>query len=476
MRNIFFLLSIAPLSISAQWQGTNPVYFNAGNVGIGTASPSAKLDIVGSGGGSIDFRVSGRIQSNSTDGGVWLSNATDGFVGNNSQNIGFWTSGSGIGWSAFQINKSNGFVGMGTIQPQQRLHVKNGAFMASDASFDNINLRADGTSVPALRFTRWIGSGSIQHNAFVGQFYNSALSGEYSFGIGTGYAADGNQDFNNKIITATLSGTVGIGTVTPQAKLDIQSDVGNSALRIQGGNPYGSYYLDIKPFLRSTPWSVGYSFNLKSSNGNFNDVLSLMDDKVGIGTTTPVDKLTVVGKQGLGIPGSSSGQLSFYPNNASSWFHIDHRNDNTLRISQGGSVGQIDLMTIVNNGNVGIGTTTPGSFKLAVEGKIWAKEVQVALTNPGPDYVFEPTYHLKPLSEIETYIKENKHLPEVPSAKEMEVNGVQLGEMNMLLLKKVEELTLYVIELKKENSEAKEMNKRLADKIDKIENNLSNKK
>ena len=75
--------------------------------------------------------------------------------------------------------------------------------------------------------------------------------------------------------------------------------------------------------------------------------------------------------------------------------------------------------------------------------------MQVALTNPGPDYVFEPTYDLKPLAEIETYIKENKHLPEVPSAKEMEKNGVQLGEMNMLLLKKIEELTLHIIEQNK---------------------------
>jgi hypothetical protein len=114
-----------------------------------------------------------------------------------------------------------------------------------------------------------------------------------------------------------------------------------------------------------------------------------------------------------------------------------------------GSDGSPTLSVIgMSNGNVGIGTTDPGSFKLAVNGKTWSTEVQVAVNRP-PDYVFEPTYDLKPLAEIETYIKENKHLPEVPSATEMEKNGVQLGEMNMLLLKKVEELTLYVIELKK---------------------------
>jgi hypothetical protein len=113
-------------------------------------------------------------------------------------------------------------------------------------------------------------------------------------------------------------------------------------------------------------------------------------------------------------------------------------------------------LLIKSNGNVGIGTTNPGSFKLAVEGKIGAREVQVTLQNPWPDYVFEPTYDLKPLAEIETYIKENKHLPEVPSAKEMEKKGVNLGEMNMLLLRKIEELTLYILDQNKEIEKLKE--------------------
>ncbi|MFV1883187.1 MAG: hypothetical protein ACMZ7B_01660 [Balneola sp.] len=108
-----------------------------------------------------------------------------------------------------------------------------------------------------------------------------------------------------------------------------------------------------------------------------------------------------------------------------------------------------NLMVQYNsNGNVGIGTTNPDQ-KLTVKGKIHSEEVIVDLNVPGPDYVFEEDYDLTSLKELEAYIKANKHLPEIPSAKEMEANGIILGEMNMLLLKKIEELTLHAISQEK---------------------------
>ena len=94
---------------------------------------------------------------------------------------------------------------------------------------------------------------------------------------------------------------------------------------------------------------------------------------------------------------------------------------------------------------VGIGTSFPDEL-LTVNGKIHSKEVRVDLNIPGPDYVFESDYKLRTLDETKQYISENKHLPEIPSAKDMEANGVELGDMNMKLLKKIEELTLYIIE------------------------------
>lgn len=100
----------------------------------------------------------------------------------------------------------------------------------------------------------------------------------------------------------------------------------------------------------------------------------------------------------------------------------------------------------VTSGSIGIGTTNTQGYKLAVAGNMIAEEVKVKLQGTWPDYVFNEDYKITPLSEIQTYIKKNKHLPEVPSAKEIQEKGVNLGEMNKLLLKKVEELTLHLIE------------------------------
>ncbi|RDC58446.1 hypothetical protein DU508_00105 [Pedobacter chinensis] len=105
------------------------------------------------------------------------------------------------------------------------------------------------------------------------------------------------------------------------------------------------------------------------------------------------------------------------------------------------------------NGNVGIGTTAP-TEKLAVNGKIRAKEIKVETSN-WPDYVFEEGYDVGKLEELESYIKKYKHLPGMPSAKAVESEGVELGEMNKLLVEKIEELTLHIIEIKKENEQVK---------------------
>ena len=116
-------------------------------------------------------------------------------------------------------------------------------------------------------------------------------------------------------------------------------------------------------------------------------------------------------------------------------------------------------MNFLANGDVGIGTSTPKE-KLSVNGKIRAKEIKVETAN-WPDYVFEEGYQNQSLTEIEQFIKRNKHLPGVPTAKQVEQEGVELGEMNKVLLKKIEELTLLLIDQNKKNQEQDELIKKM---------------
>ena len=94
------------------------------------------------------------------------------------------------------------------------------------------------------------------------------------------------------------------------------------------------------------------------------------------------------------------------------------------------------------------------NLKLGYDGLLMAKEIKVTLDG-WPDYVFGKDYRLMSLPETEAYIKENGHLPDIPSAEEVEAEGLSLGEINKALIQKVEELTLHVIELQKQIDELK---------------------
>ncbi|MEC5147383.1 hypothetical protein [Chitinophaga sp. 212800010-3] len=127
-----------------------------------------------------------------------------------------------------------------------------------------------------------------------------------------------------------------------------------------------------------------------------------------------------------------------------------------------------------STGNVGIGTNVPQA-KLSVNGDVSAKKIKVTQTG-WPDFVFHEAYALPSLQEVENYVAVHNHLPGIPSAKEIETHGVDLGEMNKQLLQKVEELTLYLIrehkkslELEKENIELAKMISALNSRVDTLE-------
>lgn len=167
---------------------------------------------------------------------------------------------------------------------------------------------------------------------------------------------------------------------------------------------------------------------------------------VGIGTTSPSNTLTIVGNANpvvMSLESTSSGG------------HIwGFASFGTYSGFSTGGLGVADWtagawrMYLDGSGNVGIGTTNP-QYPLSVNGTIQAKEV---LVNTGwSDYVFEPEYRVKPLTEVAAYIKAKHHLPDIPSEAEIKEKGVSVGEMEAKLLAKIEELTLQMIQLNEKN-------------------------
>lgn len=205
-----------------------------------------------------------------------------------------------------------------------------------------------------------------------------------------------------------------------------------------------------------SPWSLSNN-NLLYNEGN-----------VGIGTTNPLAPLQVNPQGGAGIVISENSATGGFTGLE---IGVSQQQDGYSYLqsvkSSGSEMGDLVLLP-GNTGNVGIGTIATPDAKLTVKGDIHTQEVNVDLLGAvAPDFVFEEDYELKSLEETEEYIKTNKHLPEIPSASEMEENGLGLKEMNLKLLQKVEELTLHLIQqnkdLKNQGEEIKSLKEEVAE-------------
>jgi hypothetical protein len=265
------------------------------------------------------------------------------------------------------------------------------------------------------------------------------------------------------------SGYAGIGTTSPTAPLEvtvgsiwttafwrksiklndgnsIQFTGGTKKFGIGGTSPNGLYFFATDAEDASQP--AEYKMVIRE------------DGRVGIGTITPQAMLDVDGTFRLGVNGGYGGEAYCLVLTRSGNAQLAGSNAGGLLL--GGDPTGVD-MAILPNGNVGIGTVSPQS-KLAVNGEVFAKKVKVTLTG-WPDYVFHKSYQLPSLQEIENYIIQHNHLPGIPDAKEIATKGLDIGEMNKQLLKKIEELTLYMIEMNKQNQVLANEVKALKEKI-----------
>lgn len=222
-----------------------------------------------------------------------------------------------------------------------------------------------------------------------------------------------NAAYFNGTTPSYFAGNVGIGTPQPLA------GTSNQGLHINKG--------DHSAIFLGDPMGAGYGGIVQTSDTWQRLFLgaNLFDDPVAGWRNAKPGK----GGTGISIIADNTGWGSF----------IDFVTSNDGSYTR--------RMTILGNGNVGIGTTTPGSYKLAVEGTIGARKVKVTQQANWADFVFEPEYELPSLQEVEAFVRKHKHLPDIPSAKEVAEEGVDLGEMNKLLLQKIEEQMLYIIEL-----------------------------
>lgn len=265
------------------------------------------------------------------------------------------------------------------------------------------------------------------------------------------------------------------GTYTPNGSGGDATDAINPQFKLQSVSGY------IRVVHKSQDASASAVYNFETGKdafwGESSDVgnyyfrgrnLIAYEGKVGFGTTTPSTKLDVNGtihtSGGIVSDVQSSSTLSgWFRGPASGNANVVIQGGagtyaafwltaaDVLKIGgSGGSEPSVGAINITTNSNVGIGTKTPGSNKLAVEGTIGARKVVVTLAAPFPDYVFQKGYQLPSLASVAEYINKHSHLPEMPSADSVQKNGLDLGGNQVMLLKKIEELTLYAIEQQKQ--------------------------
>jgi hypothetical protein len=318
---------------------------------------------------------------------------------------------------------ASGNVGIGTTSPGEKLDI-NGNIMFHDQTF-----YLSGDRYKYLSVTNQTGD------------FITLAANPYSQGMQFGFSTPGSPGIFNPKVTLLPSGNVGIGATNPLFKLSTASGdtIATSVLRLSANYvTNGPYYgIEIYGFDNGI---TGDDLRVRGRTdgfGVFSDLLTIKNSgNVGIGTVAPEQKLHVVGGRFQVNTAAAWDNFQIYTDGTHSYIEANGDEDGLWIRS---NVGQ---KVIIPTANVGIGTTNP-TEKLSVNGKIRAKEVIV--DTGWSDYVFADDYKLQSLASVEAHIKTNKHLPGVPSAQEVAEKGVSVGDMQALLLAKIEELTLHQI-------------------------------
>ena len=350
-------------------------------------------------------------------------------------------------WTGTTVLTTNGKVGIGTNDPKALLD------LGPAGGLKFLNYGSGGTNGYQSGMGVNLGQASNSFSLFIGGAAGTVAGASNFEVVSANQATFPYASYTTRLAVNSQTGNVGIGVAAPTANLEVAGGwvnglrVGVTSNRANTSTQLANSLAVIGNDNMATTVSgaVAWDYYNNGTNSSWSGALL---EHIGTGVT---------GTQ-YGMPAANQGQLIFQNvNNA-----VIGTNGANIFISPGSQLST----TFFTNGNVGIGTSMATNYKLAVNGSAIFTKAVVKLYGNWPDYVFAPTYQLPSLREVKAYITKHQHLAEMPSAHDIQKNGIDLGDNQAKLLKKVEELTLYLIDLNEKMEKLSLENEVLKKKVD----------